>query len=514
MSITINGATNTLTAASGLTIAGNTAVTGTLSATTCTQSGDLSAVNLQSLTNSAASYANTNNFLRFINSAGNPVGGLTHPAVTTLGLWGNTGVKVIGGSSGATTIADFTTASGLAVYDSVTTKTYQLTLNGASSQNLYLGALGSSGQYITGNAKYSGSWTIDDATKGTASVVLVPATGAATAINFGIGAVNTAPATVASITAAGLAVTGTLSASGITSVTDATDATSTTSASLKTAGGLATAKKIIAGDSIKAIGSATGQSTSFIADVTPGATGRWGGFFLNSSLDSTSGTFSIFRITGSGNSGYASVSNSVLFQRYDGAAWQDHLGFRQDGFILSYDDFVPAADNTYTLGVAALGWKELFCDNGTINTSDARRKTEVSALSAAEINAAKQLAKEIGSFKFLAAVAEKGDAARLHIGMTVQRAIEIMEANGLNPFAYSFICHDAWDQQVVEHAAVEAKDAVLDAEGNVVEPAVEAKDAWTEVTLEAGDKYSFRAHELLLFTAAGFEARLSALEAA
>lgn len=189
-------------------------------------------------------------------------------------------------------------------------------------------------------------------------------------------------------------------------------------------------------------------------------------------------------------------------------------GLAVTGTLSASSHILPTIDNTSNLGSAALGMKELFCDNGTINTSDARRKTEVSALSAAEINAAKQLAKEIGSFKFLAAVTEKGDAARLHIGMTVQRAIEIMESNGLNPIAYSFICHDAWDQQVVEHPAVEAKDAALDDEGNVVEPAVEAKDAWTEVTLEAGDKYSFRAHELLLFMAAGFEARLSALEAA
>lgn len=189
-------------------------------------------------------------------------------------------------------------------------------------------------------------------------------------------------------------------------------------------------------------------------------------------------------------------------------------GLAVTGTLSASSHILPTIDNTSNLGSAALGMKELFCDNSTINTSDARRKTEVSALSTAEINAAKQLAKEIGSFKFLAAISEKGDAARLHIGMTVQRAIEIMEANGLDPFAYSFICHDAWDQQGVEHPAVEAKDAVLDDDGNVIEPAVEAKHAWTEVTLEAGDKYSFRVHELLLFMAAGFEARLSALEAA
>ena len=181
---------------------------------------------------------------------------------------------------------------------------------------------------------------------------------------------------------------------------------------------------------------------------------------------------------------------------------------------------LPTTDNTQDIGAAATGFKEIFADNGTINTSDARRKTEVTTLSAAEINAAKQLAKEIGSFKFLSAVAEKGDAARLHIGMTVQRAIEIMEGNGLDPFAYSFICHDAWGDVFVDHPAVEAvaaQDAVLDEDGNVITPAVDAVEgqaAWTEQTQVAGDKYSFRVHELLLFMAAGFEARLSVLEAA
>jgi len=212
-----------------------------------------------------------------------------------------------------------------------------------------------------------------------------------------------------------------------------------------------------------------------------------------------------------GVSGY----NTSIQTRSNSATWSTALTIDR-----SNTSITPGTDNTISLGAASLGWKELFCDNGTINTSDARRKTEVSALSAAEINAAKQLAKEIGSFKFLAAVAEKGDAARNHIGMTVQRAIAIMESNGLDPFAYSFICHDAWDDVFVDHPAVEAvaaQEAVLDEDGNVVTPsaeAVAAVDAWTEQTQVAGDKYSFRVHELLLFMAAGFEARLAALEAA
>ncbi|RAU45424.1 hypothetical protein DBY65_016360 [Pseudomonas sp. RIT412] len=66
---------------------------------------------------------------------------------------------------------------------------------------------------------------------------------------------------------------------------------------------------------------------------------------------------------------------------------------------------------------------------------------------------------------------------------------------GLEPSAYAFICHDEW----------EAEDEITaeDEEGNVrvVRPASPARD-----------RYGFRMDELLAFIAAGFEARLSALE--
>lgn len=45
-------------------------------------------------------------------------------------------------------------------------------------------------------------------------------------------------------------------------------------------------------------------------------------------------------------------------------------------------------------------------------------------------------------------------------------------------------------------------------------PAVEPRAAYTEVTVEAGDRYAFRYDELAMFIAAGQEARLAALEAA
>jgi hypothetical protein len=175
---------------------------------------------------------------------------------------------------------------------------------------------------------------------------------------------------------------------------------------------------------------------------------------------------------------------------------------------------LPGVDGTPNLGSASKRWNTVYASTGTINTSDARSKTAVAPMTNAEINASKQLAKEIGTYRFLDAIAAKGDAARTHIGMTVQRAIEIMQTNGLDPVAYGFICYDEWDDAFVHHPAQDAHDGLVDEAGNVLIPKQEAKDAWVEQTQHAGSRYGFRPDELLLFIARGLEARISKLEGA
>ncbi|MGF6116702.1 hypothetical protein ABIE30_000630 [Janthinobacterium lividum] len=199
---------------------------------------------------------------------------------------------------------------------------------------------------------------------------------------------------------------------------------------------------------------------------------------------------------------------------------------------VSAANIVPIADNTHTVGTAALAYATLYARTGTINTSDARLKCDFRDLTAAEIAAAKDIARAIGAYRWRDAVDCKGPDAREHVGPTVQRAIEIMQAHGLDPFNYGFICHDTWEQQTIEHPAIEARPAIPATEaapevrnsfGDIITPAVPASDgqlavearaAYTEVTLEAGDRYAFRYEELAMFIAAGQEARLAALEAA
>lgn len=174
--------------------------------------------------------------------------------------------------------------------------------------------------------------------------------------------------------------------------------------------------------------------------------------------------------------------------------------------------FWPGADNTQSFGSGTLRWNTIYAGTGTINTSDAREKTEVRSFSDNEIEAAKRISKEIGVYQFLESVKNKGDAARQHIGLTVQRAIQIMQECGLDPFGYGFICYDKWDDMFIEHDEVLAEPEQLDEEGNVVKPAVQWKPSWKELHVAAGDRYSFRYDQLSLFIARGIEARISALE--
>lgn len=199
----------------------------------------------------------------------------------------------------------------------------------------------------------------------------------------------------------------------------------------------------------------------------------------------------------------------------------------------------PTITNTYALGSGAYAYTTAYLSTGSINASDARMKCDFRDLTPAEIKAAGDIARAIGVYRWKDSVAAKASDAREHIGPTVQKAIEIMQSHGLDPFNYGFICHDEWEREVIEHPAVgglaaipptEEVPAQLDKDGNVLvayvpanpgQPAMEGREAYTEVVRQAGDRYAFRYDELAMFIAVGqaaqrdaLEQRIAALEAA
>lgn len=168
---------------------------------------------------------------------------------------------------------------------------------------------------------------------------------------------------------------------------------------------------------------------------------------------------------------------------------KDRWSFTSDGSLS------PAADNKYPIGSAASRVSAVWSANGAIQTSDARLKTEVRCLTEAELCASKEIAREVGFFQWLERVAEEGDDARLHAGITVQRVMEIMQSYGLDPLKYGFVCYDEWE---------ETSEVISDPDDN--------SKSTTKIT-PAGNRYSLRYSELNVFIARGLEQRISELEA-
>lgn len=150
----------------------------------------------------------------------------------------------------------------------------------------------------------------------------------------------------------------------------------------------------------------------------------------------------------------------------------------------------PGSDNSYDIGAAAMRVKLIYAATGTINTSDMRDKNWLGAPTAAELNAARRIAAELGFYQWLDAIAQKGsEGARRHFGVRAQAVWAIMSEEGLvDPVdidgrpgftPYGFLCWDEWE-----------------ADGaNMM-------------------RFGIRPDQLALFLIAGQEARIAALEAA
>jgi hypothetical protein len=90
---------------------------------------DLSAKQGICVKNSAASYSATNNFIRFTNSTDATVGGITHPAVTSLGVWGVSDIQFLLSGAGSTAMTLNSTGLGVGV----ASPSEKLTVWGAST---------------------------------------------------------------------------------------------------------------------------------------------------------------------------------------------------------------------------------------------------------------------------------------------------------------------------------------------------------------------------------------------
>jgi hypothetical protein len=187
----------------------------------------------------------------------------------------------------------------------------------------------------------------------------------------------------------------------------------------------------------------------------------------------------------------------------------------------------PGVDNTANLGTAGLRWKEVFAGTGTINTSDERHKTSITAPSDALLDAWSEV--EWQTFQFKDAVREKGnDGARLHTGLVAQHVRDTLNGHAIDGFALGLLCFDKWEDKfepvhevkteidTITVALPRPKDKaglakwrkcggvkLVKSERQVTVPKLDDKgEQVMRLTLEAGDRFGVRYEEALALEAA------------
>ena len=117
--------------------------------------------------------------------------------------------------------------------------------------------------------------------------------------------------------------------------------------------------------------------------------------------------------------------------------------FGVERVILTDIKCAPVVDNTISLGEGSNRWSVVYAATGTINTSGRDTKVGIREATDAERRAARRIL-DGGPrlYKFRDAVNLKGEQARLHAGWIAEDVRDALEAEGLDPWIYGFLCAD------------------------------------------------------------------------
>lgn len=170
----------------------------------------------------------------------------------------------------------------------------------------------------------------------------------------------------------------------------------------------------------------------------------------------------------------------------------------------------PSVDNLFSIGTASNRVSEVFAGTATINTSDENEKEQIGDIPEAVLRAWSRV--RYRAFKFRDAIQLKGAEARWHVGLIAQEVKAAFEAEGIDALEWGLLCYDEWEAVAEIRQTIAARAAVLDEEGNEIEPAVEEHEAVIPGR-DAGSRYGLRYEECYALEAEYQRARYEALEA-
>jgi len=176
------------------------------------------------------------------------------------------------------------------------------------------------------------------------------------------------------------------------------------------------------------------------------------------------------------------------------------------GFVLSYSGsstynaLAPAStlgsttSSNINLGHQFARWNGIYLKISPNVSSDREYKRDVEELSEAEKRVAVACKGLIRKYRMKDAYEEKGDNARLHIGIIAQDLQDAFTAEGLDAHRYGMFCSDTWHQATVTTEDEDGNVTTSIEDFELVEHAPEGATDITEIT-----RLSVRYEELLAF---------------
>jgi hypothetical protein len=177
------------------------------------------------------------------------------------------------------------------------------------------------------------------------------------------------------------------------------------------------------------------------------------GIGVNPSNNSISGSAFIGSFSGNALNAFTSATLNI-----GTVAPGDNISFNfpagTPNYTMASGAFAPAGTTAIrNLGSSSIRWKEVFANNGVINTSDRNLKTEISEIPDSWLDAWQEV--DYVRYKFKDSVAQKGlSEARWHLGHIAQDIYEKFDAHNLNAFDIGMLCYDKWDQSIDQNGNV------------------------------------------------------------
>jgi hypothetical protein len=115
------------------------------------------------------------------------------------------------------------------------------------------------------------------------------------------------------------------------------------------------------------------------------------------------------------------------------------------GGVVTLGDVYPGIDNNgWNIGKASNRWTTIYAATALINTSDGNQKQQIDDLTTQEKAVATSIKSLIKTFKLNDSVAEKGNNARIHVGVIAQDLQSAFKAQNLDANCYAMFCSDTW----------------------------------------------------------------------